>query len=398
MPLSPYTRFLTFLKAVCELYQFPDTIDDEDNFTTRLYYGVLNIVDGHNPSSPEDWKHVYSDVERLMNMWDTFVPKGTPDAAAYLQLSQLIMEQLEQNQNPPFKIDPPAPFSSYAPASAPAYETPNVAVVPCEVPRVAVDMFGRLYEVPSSAYVAVGARAYDSCPHDPSLVAEVSCEAPCEAPRVAVAPCDIPDTIDIESVTGVTDDGEPTATPEESEAIPATLMEAPATPEEVTATPEEVTATPEEVTATPEEVTATEEAPGHRAEQATEEPPATEESEEVPGHRAEQATEAISATSEEAPGHRAEQATPEEVTATPEEVTATLMEAPGHRAEQATPEAEEEQEEEQEEEEGMEVEPIKIKGKNYWIDTATHKLYAVVGEDDVGDEVGAIVAGKAVFL
>ena len=384
MPLSPYTRFLTFLKAVCELYQFPDTIDDEDNFTTRLYYGVLNIVDGHNPSSPEDWKHVYSDVERLMNMWDTFVPKGTPDAAAYLQLSQLIMEQLEQNQNPPFKIDPPAPFSSYAPASAPAYEAPNVAVgyppvlthdphtrvspslvavAPCETSRVAVDMFGRLYEVPSSANVAV---------------------VPCEAPNVAVAPCDIPDTIDIESVTGVTDDGEPTATPEESEAIPATLMEAPATPEEVTATPEEVTAT--------------EEAPGHRAEQATEEAPATEESEEAPGHRAEQATEAISATSEESEevtGHRAEQATLMEASATPEE-----SEAISDTTEQATPEAEEEQAEEEQaqEEEGMEVEPIKIKGKNYWIDTATHKLYAVVGEDDVGDEVGAIVAGKAVFL
>ena len=70
-------------------------------------------------------------------------------------------------------------------------------------------------------------------------------------------------------------------------------------------------------------------------------------------------------------------------------------------AEETTEETVEEQEEtveETTEEEGMEVEPIKIKGKTYWIDTATGKLYALIGEDDVGDEVGAVVGGKAVFL
>jgi hypothetical protein len=59
------------------------------------------------------------------------------------------------------------------------------------------------------------------------------------------------------------------------------------------------------------------------------------------------------------------------------------------------PEAEEE---EAEEEEGMEVDKVVIRGRSYWMDTNSKKLYAVVGDDDVGDEVGAIVNGKAVFL
>jgi len=63
------------------------------------------------------------------------------------------------------------------------------------------------------------------------------------------------------------------------------------------------------------------------------------------------------------------------------------------------PEAEEEAEEEEaEEEEGMEVDKVVIRGRSYWMETSSKKLYAVVGDDDVGDEVGAIVNGKAVFL
>jgi hypothetical protein len=59
------------------------------------------------------------------------------------------------------------------------------------------------------------------------------------------------------------------------------------------------------------------------------------------------------------------------------------------------PEAEEEAEEE---EEGMEVEQIFIRGRSYWLETNTKKLYAVVDGDDVGDEVGAMLNGKPVFL
>jgi hypothetical protein len=54
--------------------------------------------------------------------------------------------------------------------------------------------------------------------------------------------------------------------------------------------------------------------------------------------------------------------------------------------------------EEEEEEEGMSVEQITIRGRTYWRDTDTDDLYAVVGEDDVGDKVGQIVNGVARFL
>jgi hypothetical protein len=55
-------------------------------------------------------------------------------------------------------------------------------------------------------------------------------------------------------------------------------------------------------------------------------------------------------------------------------------------------------EEEAEEEEGMEVEKRTIRGRDYWIDINTNKLYAVIDDDDVGDEVGAIVNGRPVFI
>jgi len=62
-------------------------------------------------------------------------------------------------------------------------------------------------------------------------------------------------------------------------------------------------------------------------------------------------------------------------------------------------EVEVEDEEEVEVEEGMEVEKRKIRGVNYWFEEKTNKLYAIVGEDDVGDEVGVLLAnGKPVML
>lgn len=55
------------------------------------------------------------------------------------------------------------------------------------------------------------------------------------------------------------------------------------------------------------------------------------------------------------------------------------------------------EEEAEEEEEGLEVEKRIIRGRPYWVDVNTNKLYAVIGDDDVGDEVGAIINGKPVF-
>lgn len=68
------------------------------------------------------------------------------------------------------------------------------------------------------------------------------------------------------------------------------------------------------------------------------------------------------------------------------------------------PDASEEEESEEEEElpaapeAEMEVEQITIRGKTYWHDSASGKLFAVVDEDDVGDEVGILVNGKMTAL
>ena len=60
----------------------------------------------------------------------------------------------------------------------------------------------------------------------------------------------------------------------------------------------------------------------------------------------------------------------------------------------------EESEEEEEEEEGMEVARRRIQGRDYWWEEKSNKLYAFTGEDDdVGDEVGILLAnGKPVLL
>ena len=60
----------------------------------------------------------------------------------------------------------------------------------------------------------------------------------------------------------------------------------------------------------------------------------------------------------------------------------------------------EESEEEEEEEEGMEVARRRIQGRDYWWEEKSNKLYAFTGEDDdVGDEVGVLLAnGKPVLL
>ena len=58
----------------------------------------------------------------------------------------------------------------------------------------------------------------------------------------------------------------------------------------------------------------------------------------------------------------------------------------------------EEEEAEEEEEEGLEVEQVTIRGRTYWLDSNTKKLYANLEGDEVGDEVGAMVNGKPLFL
>jgi len=61
---------------------------------------------------------------------------------------------------------------------------------------------------------------------------------------------------------------------------------------------------------------------------------------------------------------------------------------------------EESEEEEEEEEEGMEVARRRIQGRDYGWEEKSNKLYAFTGEDDdVGDEVGILLAnGKPVLL
>ena len=98
----------------------------------------------------------------------------------------------------------------------------------------------------------------------------------------------------------------------------------------------------------------------------------------------------------------------EEEEAEEEEETEEIVEEQEAEEEEETgevvePEAEEEEETEEvvepeaDEEEAMEVEPYMYRGRKYWLDTNTKKLYVVEGEDDVGDEVGILVSGKPVF-
>jgi hypothetical protein len=61
------------------------------------------------------------------------------------------------------------------------------------------------------------------------------------------------------------------------------------------------------------------------------------------------------------------------------------------------PEADANDEDEEEEEVGMEVEQITIRGRTWWLEVNTQKIYAVVDGDDVGDEMGEMVAGKPRF-
>lgn len=49
---------------------------------------------------------------------------------------------------------------------------------------------------------------------------------------------------------------------------------------------------------------------------------------------------------------------------------------------------------EEEAEAEMEVEQITVRGKTYWHDAASGKLFAVIEDDEVGDEIGILVNGK----
>jgi hypothetical protein len=95
----------------------------------------------------------------------------------------------------------------------------------------------------------------------------------------------------------------------------------------------------------------------------------------------------------------------EEIVVVKEEVASVVeaeAEAEEEEEEEVVEPEPEEEEEEEEEEAGMEVEQVMIRGRAYWKDTNTNKLYAVVrgedGEDDVGDEVGVLENGKPRFL
>lgn len=55
------------------------------------------------------------------------------------------------------------------------------------------------------------------------------------------------------------------------------------------------------------------------------------------------------------------------------------------------------EEAEEEEEEALEVEPITIRGRKYWLGS-DKQIYAIVDDDDVGDAVGEYINGKPQFF
>lgn len=108
------------------------------------------------------------------------------------------------------------------------------------------------------------------------------------------------------------------------------------------------------------------------------------------------------AEEEEAAASEPEAEEEEEEEVAEEEETAVSEPEMEEEAEEEVVEPEEEEAVEEEEEAGMEVEQVMIRGRTYWKDTNTNKLYAVIrgedGEDDVGDEVGILENGKPRFL
>lgn len=93
----------------------------------------------------------------------------------------------------------------------------------------------------------------------------------------------------------------------------------------------------------------------------------------------------------------------EEVLVEIEEEEVVAAPAPAAKAPVEVEEAEEEVVEEEEiveeteEEEGLEVEPIMIRGRKYWLGS-DKQIYAVIDDDDVGDAVGEMVDGKPRFF
>jgi len=89
-----------------------------------------------------------------------------------------------------------------------------------------------------------------------------------------------------------------------------------------------------------------------------------------------------------------EESEPEPESESEEEVESEEEEEPEVKVEKVEAEAEAEAEDE---EEGMEVEQITLRGRKYFKDVKTNKLY-VDDNDEPGEEVGSLVNGKPVFL
>jgi hypothetical protein len=105
---------------------------------------------------------------------------------------------------------------------------------------------------------------------------------------------------------------------------------------------------------------------------------------------------------EEAEDEEDEDADDEEEEAEPEaeeaEESVEVPEIEAEILEPAEPEAEEAAPEPEADDGEMEVQQIHIRGKAYWLDSNSNKIYAVEGEDDVGDYCGDLVNGKPKFL
>ena len=75
------------------------------------------------------------------------------------------------------------------------------------------------------------------------------------------------------------------------------------------------------------------------------------------------------------------------------------MEVDDEEEEVEEEEEETEEEEDEDSEAGNEVEKRVVRGRTYYFDSNTNKLYAVLADDEVGDEVGILLAnGAPVFL
>ena len=419
-------RFSTFLQTVCSLYSTPIG----GPLTECLHDGLQTILKTHEPQTQADWVKLRSDVSRVLQLWtqlDVYEERQYMKWAIMDMLDELSGQSSEGipvlvpvvPPHQPTIISPwmdttvsqPLPLSAPEPTisrSAPVISQPTIispwmdTTVSQPLPLSAPVSSEQTQEplsapvIPQLAPEPLSVPQTENEPEDSEVVPEHEDEVDVieqvelenAKETVELSPAIMTGAEEIADVDADVIEQVELENAKETVELSLALM----ADTEVEET--EVEADAEVEVEVEVEVEADTEVEADAEVEAEVEAEAeVEETEETVEETVEETEETVEETEEETVEEETVEETEEETEETEETVEETVEET-----EEETVEEVEETEEEEEEEAGMEVEQITIRGKNYWIETNTKKLYAIVGEDDVGDEVGAMVGGKAVFV